>query len=86
MKLPFTITNEEFEAFKPRKQWAQRDDLDPDYREIMEQLDIVDQQKQWLANVSISNRWGLIVLTGLYFVTNGQQALQVLLRWAGVTP
>lgn len=83
MKLPFTVDREEFQAFKPRKQWAQRDDLDPDYREIMEELDIVDQQKQWLADQAIFHRWWLMMLTALYFITNGHDALVVIQTWLG---
>jgi hypothetical protein len=62
MKLPFIVARSEFDALQPRKHLGQRKDLDPDVKDILETIDVLDQRSLWLADVAVTNRYLLLLV------------------------
>lgn len=84
MRLPFTLEAEDFN-FRASEHIAKRNDLTEIEKELVSTVDIMDQRSRRAVECTIVNRWWLIVLTAVYLVTNGRDALHVALQWAGVS-
>lgn len=61
MKLPFVIEQSDFK-FEPRRQWAQRDDLDPVDKNILNALDEFEQTNRKLIEETVTTRQLLLLV------------------------
>lgn len=55
MRMPFVLEKDDFK-FEPRKQWAQRSDIDPMQKEILDAMDIGEQLHEKLVAETVTNR------------------------------
>lgn len=84
MKFPFALEVEDFK-FSASEHIAKRDDLTDTEKATVSMVDVIEQRSNKCVNVAMTHRWWLIVLSGTYLVTNGKDALAVIIKWAGIS-
>lgn len=56
--------------FKPRKHIGLNPNLNPEFREVLEVLDVMEQREEWAAKISIQNRNWILFLAVVFALTN----------------